>query len=311
VSGNDVQLDSASASLDTTTESKSFRELPLLGRNPYTLVELSPGVVVHGNAGSGASINGGRSNTNGVLLDGAEVLNSTTNDISYTAPLEAVEQVKVQVSSYSAEYGRAGGGVLNGISRSGTNGFHGSVYEFIRNHAFNANSYTNLLNGLPRAAFKRNEYGFAIGGPVLLPHLYDGRDRTFFFFNYEGVRQNTPQTIIDTVPTALQRRGDFSQTFSKPGQLIKIYDPQTSASAGSGLYTRKAFAGNVIPASRLDPTALKILSYFPLPNLPGNNLLNHQATGEREQPQPCVRSRRSARRTKAAFFCPIRMAGRK
>ncbi|MCU1247892.1 MAG: hypothetical protein JWQ49_921 [Edaphobacter sp.] len=279
VSGNDVQLDSASASLDTTIESKSFRELPLLGRNPYTLVELSPGVVVHGNAGSGASINGGRSNTNGVLLDGAEVLNSTTNDISYTAPLEAVEQVKVQVSSYSAEYGRAGGGVLNGISRSGTNGFHGSIYEFIRNDAFNANSYTNLLNGLPRAAFKRNEYGFAIGGPVLIPRLYDGRDRTFFFFNYEGVRQNTPQTIIDTVPTALQRQGDFSQTFSTPGQHITIYDPQTSTSAGSGAYTRKAFTGNVIPASRIDPTALKILSYFPLPNLSGNNLLNHQATG--------------------------------
>jgi outer membrane receptor protein involved in Fe transport len=85
------------------------------------LVELSPGVVVHGNAGSGPSINGGRSNTNGVLLDGAEVLNSTTNDISYTAPLEAVEQVKIQVSSYSPEYGRAGGGVLDGITRSGTN----------------------------------------------------------------------------------------------------------------------------------------------------------------------------------------------
>jgi outer membrane receptor protein involved in Fe transport len=279
VSGNGVQLDSASASLGTTIESESFRELPLLGRNPYTLVELSPGVVVHGNAGSGASINGGRSNTNGVLLDGAEVLNSTTNDISYTAPLEAVEQVKVQVSSYSAEYGRAGGGVLNGITRSGTNRYHGSVYEFIRNDAFNANSYTNLLNGLPRAAFKRNEYGFAIGGPVLIPRLYDGRDHTFFFFNFEGVRQNTPQTIIDTVPTALQRQGDFSQTFSTPGQLITIYDPQSSTAGTGGAYVRQPFLNNKIPASRLDPTALAIIKYFPLPNLPGNNLLNHEATG--------------------------------
>jgi outer membrane receptor protein involved in Fe transport len=113
-----VQLDTLSASLGTTIPSQGFRELPLLGRNPYTLVELSPGVVIHGNAGSGPSINGGRSNTNGVLLDGADVLNSTTNDISYTVPLEAVEEVKVQLSSYSAEYGRAGGGVLNGTSRS-------------------------------------------------------------------------------------------------------------------------------------------------------------------------------------------------
>ena len=280
VSAGGIQLDSASGSLGTTIESKSFLELPLLGRNPYTLVELSPGVVVHGNPGSGPSINGGRSNTNGVLLDGAEVLNSTTNDISYTAPLEAVEQMKIQVSSYSPEYGRAGGGVLDGITRSGTNQFHGSVYEFIRNEAFNANSYTNDLNGLPRAAFKRNEYGAAIGGPIWIPHLYNGRDHSFFFLNYEGVRQNTPQTIIDTVPTLMQRQGDFSQTFSSSGHLITIYDPMTSAAGPGGTYTRKAFQNNVIPQARQDPTALNILSYFPLPNLPGTNgVNNHEVTG--------------------------------
>ncbi len=279
VSASGVELDSASGSLGTTIESQSFRELPLLGRNPYTLVELSPGVVVHGNAGSGPSINGGRSNTNGVLLDGAEVLNSTTNDISYTAPLEAVEQVKIQVSSYSPEYGRAGGGVLDGITRSGSNKFHGSLYEFIRNEAFNANSYTNNLNGLPRAAFKRNEYGASLGGPIWIPRIYNGRD-TFFFFNYEGVRQHTPQTIIDTVPTLLQRQGDFSQTFSAPGQLITIYDPMTSVAGTGGAYTRKPFLNNAIPMSRQDLTASKILSYFPLPNLPSSNgVNNHQVTG--------------------------------
>jgi hypothetical protein len=282
VSDNNVQLDTASASLGTTIESQSFRELPLLGRNPYTLVELSPGVVIHGNAGSGASINGGRSNTNGVLLDGADVLNSTTNDISYTVPLEAVEEVKVQLSSYSSEYGRAGGGVLNGISRSGTNLFHGAIYEFIRNDAFNANSYTNNFNGLPRAAFKRNEFGVAVGGPVILPHLYDGRNHTFFFFNYEGIRQHTPQTIIDTVPTNLERQGDFLQTFSTPGHLATIYDPATSAPdpAHPGAYIRRAFQNNRIPTGRIDPTALNILKFFPLPNLPGTNgLLNHEVTG--------------------------------
>ena len=279
VSAGSVELDAASAAVSSTIESRQFTELPLLGRNPYTLVELSPGVVVHGNAGTGPSINGGRSNTNGVLLDGAEVLNSTTGDLSYTAPLEAVEQVKVQVSSYSAEYGRAGGGVINGISRSGTNQLHGSFYEFIRNEAFNANSFTNNLNGLPRAAFKRNEYGFSIGGPVVLPRLFDGHDKTFFFFNFEGVRQNTPQTIIDSVPTALERTGDFSRTFTSAGSPVIIYDPATSRLGTGGAYVRMAFPGNRIPTSRQDPTALAILKYFPLPNLPGNNILNHQATG--------------------------------
>jgi Carboxypeptidase regulatory-like domain/TonB dependent receptor/TonB-dependent Receptor Plug Domain len=284
VSSEGTMLDTASASLGTTIESKSFNELPLLGRDPYSLVELSPGVVVHGNAGSGASINGGRSNTNDVLLDGSEVLNSTTNDISYTAPLEAIEQFKVQVSSYSPEYGRAGGGVLNGITRSGTNEYHGSFYEFLRNTAFNANSYTNLINGLPRAAFHRNEYGVANGGPLVLPHIYDGHDRTFYFANYEGVRQLEPQTIIDTVPTALQRQGDFSQTYSAPGQLIAIYDPQTSAPnlAKAGSYIRTPFLNNKIPVGRLDSTGLAISNYYPLPNLPGNpvtGLLNHEATG--------------------------------
>jgi outer membrane receptor protein involved in Fe transport len=279
ISAGNVELDSASATVSSTIESRQFVELPLLGRNPYTLVELSPGVVVHGNAGTGPSINGGRSNTNGVLLDGAEVLNSTTGDLSYTAPLEAVEQVKVQVSAYSPEYGRAGGGVINGISRSGTNQYHGSVYEYIRNEAFNANSYTNNLNGLPRAAFKRNEYGIAIGGPILIPRLYDGHDKTFFFFNFEGVRQNTPQTIIDSVPTALQRQGDFSQTFTPTGQLITIYDPATSKASTGGAYVRTPFPMNKIPLSRLDPTALAIVNFFPAPNLPGNNILNHEATG--------------------------------
>lgn len=279
VTAGNVELDAASATVSSTIDSQQFTELPLLGRNPYTLVELSPGVVVHGNAGTGPSINGGRSNTNGVLLDGAQELNSTTGDISYTAPLEAVKQVKVQVSAFSAEYGRAGGGVINGISRSGTNQLHGSFYEYIRNEAFNANSFTNNLNGLPRAAFKRNEYGIAIGGPVVLPRLYDGHNKTFFFFNFEGVRQNTPQTIIDSVPTALERVGDFSHTLTATGQQVTIYDPASSRRGSGTAYVRSAFPGNKIPVSRQDPTALAIISYFPLPNLPGNNILNHEATG--------------------------------
>ncbi len=138
-------LDQESASLGTAIESEKISQLPILGRNPYSLIVLAPGVNPKGNAGTGPLINGGRSNANSVLLDGGQVLNSTTNDTAYTPPLEAVEQFRVQTSSFQAEYGRTGGGVVNVTTKMGTNKFHGSAYEYFRNDALNANSYSNDL----------------------------------------------------------------------------------------------------------------------------------------------------------------------
>ena len=265
-------LEQQTASLGTTIESQKILELPILGRNPYTLVELAPGVTPRGNPGTGAIISGGRSNANAFLLDGGQVLNSTTNDTSYTPPLESVGEFKVQTNSFSAEFGRTSGGVINATTRRGTDRYRGSLYEFLRNDAFNANSYTRNLRGLEREVLKRNEFGGTIGGPLQLPLLYRQHDKTFFFTNLEKIIQRTPQTIIATVPTELERRGDFSRTFFAEGRTIPIFDPLTTVPNPNrpGSFIRTAFPGNVIPASRISPLATRILEFFPLPNRPGD-----------------------------------------
>jgi hypothetical protein len=267
-----VQLEQQSATLGSVVTGNQMVELPLSGRNPYSLVTLAPGVMPAGNTGTGPIVNGGRSNTSEILLDGAESRNSTTNDINYTPPLEAVAEFKVITNNFSSEYGRSGGGVLTAASRSGTNDLHGSFYEFLRNDKLNANSFTNNLNGVARGVVRHNEYGGALGGPVYIPGLYNGRDKTFFFVAIEQVKDRSPQTVISTVPTALERVGDFSQTFADNGrtQLIKIYDPATTRPAAGGAFVRDQFSCqgrlNVICPDRINPIALKIFSFYPTPN---------------------------------------------
>jgi hypothetical protein len=263
-------IDQETAGLGATLQPEQFVELPIDGRNAYSLVVLAPGVNPKGNAGTGPLINGGRSNANAVLLDGGQVLNSTTNDTSYTPPLEAVEQFKVNTSSFQAEYGRTAGGVLNVTTKMGTNQLHGALYEYFRNDALNANTYSNDLVGLSKAVVRHNEFGGAVGGPVWLPRLYHGRDRTFFFLALEFVPDRAPQSLISNVPTALQRGGDFSQTFGANAKPILIYDPLTSTAnpAAAGQYIRQPFPNNQIPAARINLVASRILSYYPHRILP-------------------------------------------
>ncbi|MFN9459009.1 MAG: carboxypeptidase regulatory-like domain-containing protein [Acidobacteriota bacterium] len=275
-----VQLEQESAALGNVVSVKQIVELPLLGRNPYNLLMLAPGVMPKGGAGAGPIINGGRSNTSEVLLDGAETRNSTTNDIAYTPPLETVQEFKVFTNGFSAEYGRSGGGVLTVATRSGTNEWHGALYEFLRNDKLNANSWTSNRVGLPRNAFRRNEYGVALGGPVRLPGLYDGRNRTFFFVNWESIPQRSPDNILATVPTAAQRAGDFSRSLTAANQLIQVFDPYTTVPdpARPGQFVRAQFPGNIVPASRIDPIARKTMELIPLPNretLVQNYVLNN------------------------------------
>lgn len=278
VSATAALLEQQSAAQGNVVGSQQILQLPNGGRNPYNLVTQAPGVIPAGNTGTGPIISGGRSNTTDVLLDGAEARNNSTNDIAYTPPLEAVDEIKIITNNYSAEYGRSGGGIITGGSRSGTNEYHGSAYEYFRNDKLNANGWTNNRNGLPLNPVRHNEYGFAVGGPVQVPHLYNGRNKTFVFFNAEWVPDRSPDNIVATVPTAAQRNGDFSQTTTGSGQLIKIYDPNTTVPnpASPGSYTRTAFLNNQIPANRINPNTLSLLQYFPLPNLPGNT--NNYAT---------------------------------
>lgn len=268
VEASAVQLEEQTAALGNVVGGKQMIELPLLGRNPYDLVLLAPGVLPKGGSGAGPVVNGGRSNTSEILLDGAETRNSTTNDIAYTPPLETVQEFKVLTNSFASEYGRSGGGVLTVATRSGTNDFHGALYEFFRNDKLNANTWANNRVGLPRNNFRRNEYGFAVGGPVLIPKLYNGKNNTFFFFNWEQTPQRAPDNILVTVPTIEQRVGDFSQTRTAAGAPITIYDPNTTVAdpARPGQYIRNPFPDNRIPESRIDPIARNVMNYYPLPN---------------------------------------------
>ncbi len=243
-----VLLEQQSSSLGNVVSRQQIIELPT-GRNAFSLVTLAPGVLPSGNAGTGPIVSGGRSNTSAVLFDGQESRNTTTNDISYGPPLESVGEFRIITNNYSAEYGRSGGGILTAAGVTGTNQLHGSVYAFLKNDKLNANSWTNNRNGLKINPVRHNEYGFAVGGPAVLPHLYDGRNKTFFFFNWEQIKDRSPDNLLTTVPTAAQRAGDFSQTFTTAGQLIKIYDPQTTRPDPNspGNYIRDQFLGNIIP----------------------------------------------------------------
>src|SRR5262245_21459965 len=195
-----AQLESQSGSLGNVVGNTQLRELPLLNRNPFGLVTLAPGVIAAGNTGTGPIINGGRSNTSEVQLDGTALRNSSTLDLNYTPPLESIEEFKVITNSMSAEFGSSGGGYLTAVTKSGTNQLHGSFYEFLRNDKLNANSFTNNLNGVARGVVRHNEYGGTLGGPVYIPGLYNGRDKTFFFVALEQVKDRSPQTMIYTVP---------------------------------------------------------------------------------------------------------------
>jgi hypothetical protein len=268
VTATAVQLEQQSSALGNVITTRQITELPLLGRNPYNLVLLAPSVMPKGGAGAGPIINGGRSNTSEILLDGAETRNSTTNDIAYTPPLETVQEFKVFTNSFSSEFGRSGGGVLTVATRSGTNELHGALYEFLRNDKLNANTWANNRVGLPRNSFRRNEFGAAVGGPIYIPHLYDGRTRSFFYFNWEKVPQRSPDNILTTVPTLAERSGDFSRTVNNQGQQVVIYDPATTRPDPNrpGQYIRSPFPNNQIPADSINPIARRVMQFYPLPN---------------------------------------------
>ena len=179
----------------------------------------------------------------------------------------------MQTSSYAPEYGRSGSGIINMIFKSGTNQVHGTAFELIRNSVLDSNSFYSNLAGIPLASFKRSQFGFTLGGPVVIPKLFNGRDKTFFFVDYEGLRQQSASSSTGTVPTPLQRTGDFSQTFAQNGQKVIIYDPRTTVPSGAS-YSRAPFPGNVIPANRIDPVAANVMKYYPLPTQPGNPITN-------------------------------------
>lgn len=275
VTASALAIERVSSSLGYVTGAKQIIELPT-GRSPYSMLTLSPGVIAVGNAGTGPIVNGGRSNTSAILFDGQDTRNNSTLDNAYTPPQEAVAEVRYITNSFSAEYGRSAGGVVVAAGRSGSNQWHGSAYDYLRNDKLNANSWANNRNNVARGRQRRNDYGFSLSGPVILPKLYNGRNRTFFFFNWDESNDHGVQTPTANVPTALQRSGDFSQTLTSAGALIRIYDPLTTAAdpTQSSGFGRQLFPGNVLPANRVDPIMKKVLAYYPDPTLPNSPTVN-------------------------------------
>ncbi|MDE1154708.1 MAG: TonB-dependent receptor [Acidobacteriaceae bacterium] len=283
VTSSDPPLATQSSALAYQLETKTIEDLPTNGRNPYGFAALVPGV----NAPSGftqlsvgmyneqfVSINGSRNNQSSFQLDGGDNSNSAFNGPTFYPSIDDVQEYKVQVNNFSAEFGNTSGGVVNVITKSGTKNFHGSAFEFARNNIFDANNYFAKRAGIPIGSYKYNQFGGSLGGPLTIPHLYDQRERTFFFLSYEGLRFTQSVTATGSVPTELERTGDFSQSFDADGNLVVIYDPATTRvdPSNSTQYIRDAFVGNKIDPSRFDSVSKNILPYFPHPNTAGNSL---------------------------------------
>jgi hypothetical protein len=271
------------SSLGTVVEQKRISELPLNGRHVFNLVKVVAGVVPRAASTDGFAevsnqtfsqmrFNGGPAYGNQFFLDGVSNSAAVHNEISVVPMADAVQEFRVETNALKAEFGQTAGGVVNAVTRSGGNELSGSLYEFFRNDALDSrNAFSTQPDprtGRLKQVLRYNQYGGTFGGPVWLPKVYDGRNRTFFFTGLEQWKwRSTGAPRIGTVATPEQRRGDFSRTFDARGNLIPIYDPATTRPNpnGSG-FVRDPFPGNIIPSNRFDPLALRVLEYMPLPN---------------------------------------------
>ena len=322
VIGAPPQLQTTNASVGQVADTRQINDLPLNGRNYTFLAQLAAGVTQEAPTGRGMeatgsfAANGLSTANNDYILDGIDNNNDSVdflNGASYAVkpPVDAIQEFKIQTSNFSAEFGRAGGAVLNATIKSGTNQVHGALWEFVRNDKFDAANFFENAGGVTKGEFRQNQFGGAIGGPVAIPRVYNGKDKTFFFFDYEGtrIRQAAPQ--VATVPTAKERASgytDLSELITSQSgtrndllgrtfPLGSVFDPATtrpvvcgtadpvtgltptSASQGDPCYNialgksvgfvRDPFAGNQLPASRLDPNAIALLNLYPAPNGPG------------------------------------------
>ena len=273
VQSSALLLDTDTSTLGVVVENKQITELPLNGRDPIDLVALSPGIRVQGGfGGAGGSLgnfssNGGLANANTVLVEGLALDLAQMNAPSYVPPVDATQEFRIQTNTFSAEFGRTAGAVVNFGIKSGTNQLHGSLYEFLRNKDLNANDFFQNRAGNARPAFVQNQFGGSAGGPIR-------KDKTFYFADYEEYRVRAGSPSLTTVPTDLQKAGNFSQTFNSAGNLVRIADALTTRTLPDGTYTRDLFPGNIIPASRLNTVARNVAAVWPEPNTAGNPLTN-------------------------------------
>jgi ribosomal protein S17E len=270
-------LTTTNANVGQVIDQRKVMELPLPGRETIRLVQLAPGVGGLTSTLGDLRFGGGRIRLADYYVDGSPT--QAAGDARATAlpPIDAIQEFKVETNNLSAEYGRLSGGAINIQTRSGTNEFHGSLYDFARDDIFNANSWDGNRRNSPRGAFSLHQFGGTLGGPLSIPKLYNGKNKTFFFFNYDAERRNNDGALaFTTVPTELERRGDFSQTVNNNGQPVTVYDPLTYNPSTN---SRQAFPGNRIPEGRFDPAARYMTALWPAANRTGDarTLLNNFA----------------------------------
>ncbi|MEP7341892.1 MAG: TonB-dependent receptor [Acidobacteriota bacterium] len=270
-------IESANASVGQVITKQFLSDLPNSGRNPFSLAAISPNYIPAGNptfnrqqdqsGSSQISLAGGPVRGNNYLLDGVPIADLGNRAVIIPS-FEAIQELKMQVNNYDAEAGRTGGGIFNVSARSGTNQLHGSLFGFLRPNPVQANNFFNNRNGIKRPDADYGLYGGSVGGPVYIPKVYNGKDKTFFWIAMEGYRMQSFLSETFTVPTDLERQGNFSQT-KNGGAPVVIYDPLTTRTV-NGQLVRDAFAGNIIPANRQDAAGRALLQFFPKANRPGD-----------------------------------------
>jgi hypothetical protein len=297
VHGDATQIETVNATIGNSVTGQSIGNLPLNGRNLLDLAKLQPGVTEGNNPGNTSagtfSIAGGRTDSVTFLLDGGNNNNLLSNGVVFNPNPDTVAEFRVLESNYSAEYGRNGGGVISVVTKSGTNNLHGSLFEFARNDAFNANSYFNNLNGIEKDTLKRHQFGGTIGGPITIPHVVDGKDKMFFFFGYQGQRQKQRQNSgSQQVFTPAELNGDFSQSGGQAVANLKCFlagepTPLTGQvenkcldGDGNPLPSHPYYQPNltlarqgILDPTRFDPTAKKYIAAGIIPSAPGGTIV--------------------------------------
>ncbi len=268
-------IESETASRSQTINNALIADVPTQGRNAMQLAWAAAGVVKKGDwrflrafdtaGNSNFSVNGGLNKQNEILLDGITNARSGGNVIS-SPTIETIQEFKVITNSYDATYGRTGGGTVSIVTKGGSNDFHGSLFEYFQADDLNANQFELNKGGVKKPPMNVNTYGFALSGPVFIPKFFDGRNRLFWTLSYEAMRQRSADPGTASFPLAEWRTGNFSSLQSAQGAAIGIYDPLTTASNG----LRTQFAGNIIPASRINPVTKNVLGFYPMPTSAGD-----------------------------------------
>ena len=279
------QLRSGTASMGQTINTIEARDLPIMGRNTYMLADLATGMYTALNTTSTASGFGrpfdgasAQMSSEGIGSQYQIMLNGIPNApeerasaaiyVGFVPSPDSVEEVTVQTHTYDAQYGHSAGTVVNAVLKGGTNVLHGALYEFFRNDKLNANSFAGNAAKSARGVMRWNQPGFVVDGPVFIPKVYNGKDKTFFMLNMEWIRNASPLPYTASYPTAAERTGDFSSLVNSNGAPVLIYDPLTTTLT-NGQYIRQPFAGNIIPPNRINPIGKALLGDYPLPNLAG------------------------------------------